>query len=98
MIRAELLCADESELVEHYPNRRERFADGWVHGIGLLATAIGGVLLAAFSWAREVPEAISKATASAKKKMLRVPLKEGRTLHHDGNGHFGAGRVTDILA
>ncbi|WP_239024503.1 30S ribosomal protein S5 [Sphingomonas corticis] len=43
--------------------------------------------------AREVPEAISKATASAKKKMVRVPLKEGRTLHHDGNGHFGAGRV-----
>ena len=44
--------------------------------------------------AREVPEAISKATAAAKKKMLRVSLKEGRTLHHDGNGHFGAGRVT----
>ncbi|MEH3048320.1 30S ribosomal protein S5 [Sphingomonas adhaesiva] len=44
--------------------------------------------------AREVPEAISKATAAAKKKMVRVPLKEGRTLHHDGNGHFGAGRVT----
>ncbi len=44
--------------------------------------------------AREVPEAISKATASAKKHMVRVPLKEGRTLHHDGNGHFGAGRVT----
>lgn len=44
--------------------------------------------------AREVPEAISKATASAKKAMIRVPLKEGRTLHHDGNGHFGAGRVT----
>jgi small subunit ribosomal protein S5 len=43
--------------------------------------------------AREVPEAISKATAAAKKKMLRVPLKEGRTLHHDGAGHFGAGRV-----
>lgn len=43
--------------------------------------------------AREVPEAISKATASAKKHMMRVPLKEGRTLHHDGNGHFGAGRV-----
>ncbi|MDG5489644.1 30S ribosomal protein S5 [Sphingomonas sp. FW199] len=43
--------------------------------------------------AREVPEAISKATASAKKKMVRVPLKEGRTLHHDGAGHFGAGRV-----
>ena len=44
--------------------------------------------------AREVPEAISKATASAKKKMVRVPLKDGRTLHHDGRGHFGAGRVT----
>jgi len=44
--------------------------------------------------AREVPEAISKATASAKKAMVRVPLKEGRTLHHDVNGHFGAGRVT----
>jgi len=44
--------------------------------------------------AREVPEAISKATAAAKKKMLRVPLREGRTLHHDGKGHFGAGRVT----
>ncbi|UYY58392.1 30S ribosomal protein S5 [Sphingomonas sp. S2-65] len=44
--------------------------------------------------AREVPEAISKATAAAKKTMVRIPLKEGRTLHHDGNGHFGAGRVT----
>lgn len=43
--------------------------------------------------AREVPEAITKATASAKKKMVRVPLKEGRTLHHDGAGRFGAGRV-----
>jgi small subunit ribosomal protein S5 len=44
--------------------------------------------------AREVPEAITKATSAAKKAMVRVPLKEGRTLHHDGNGHFGAGRVT----
>jgi small subunit ribosomal protein S5 len=43
--------------------------------------------------AREVPEAISKATAAAKKAMVRVPLREGRTLHHDGLGHFGAGRV-----
>jgi small subunit ribosomal protein S5 len=43
--------------------------------------------------AREVPEAISKATAAAKKAMIRVPLREGRTLHHDGLGHFGAGRV-----
>jgi small subunit ribosomal protein S5 len=44
--------------------------------------------------AREVPEAITKATAAAKRGMVRVPLKEGRTLHHDGKGHFGAGRVT----
>jgi len=43
--------------------------------------------------AREVPEAISKATAAAKKAMVRVPLREGRTLHHYGAGHFGAGRV-----
>ncbi len=43
--------------------------------------------------AREVPEAITKATSAAKKKMLRVPLKEGRTLHHDCKGHFGAGNV-----
>ncbi|WP_371819630.1 30S ribosomal protein S5 [Erythrobacter sp. 3-20A1M] len=44
--------------------------------------------------AREVPEAITKASASARKKMVRVPLKEGRTLHHDGKGRFGAGKVT----
>ena len=43
--------------------------------------------------AREVPEAIRKATESAKKNMIRVPLREGRTLHHDIHGHFGAGRV-----
>ena len=45
-----------------------------------------------------MPEAISKATAAAKKAMVRVPLKEGRTLHHDGNGHFGAGKVTQRSA
>ncbi|MEW4468046.1 30S ribosomal protein S5 [Parasphingorhabdus sp. JC815] len=44
--------------------------------------------------AREVPEAITKATAAAKKKMVRIPLREGRTLHHDGKGQFGAGNVT----
>ena len=43
--------------------------------------------------AREVPEAISKGTAAAKKAMIRVPLREGRTLHHDAFGHFGAGKV-----
>ena len=43
--------------------------------------------------AREVPEAIAKGTAAAKKAMIRVPLRDGRTLHHDGYGHFGAGKV-----
>ena len=43
--------------------------------------------------AREVPDAIRKATDSAKRKMIRVPMREGRTLHHDSEGHFGAGRV-----
>ncbi|QGZ95022.1 30S ribosomal protein S5 [Terricaulis silvestris] len=43
--------------------------------------------------AREVPEAIRKATEEAKKSLIRVPLREGRTLHHDGSGHWGAGKV-----
>jgi len=43
--------------------------------------------------AREVPEAIRKGTDNAKKNMIRVPLREGRTLHHDIEGHFGAGHV-----
>jgi len=43
--------------------------------------------------AREVPEAIRKATEQAKRNMIRVPLREGRTLHHDVKGHFGAGKV-----
>ena len=43
--------------------------------------------------AREVPEAIRKATDHAKHGMVRVPLRDGRTLHHDVHGHFGAGQV-----
>jgi small subunit ribosomal protein S5 len=43
--------------------------------------------------AREVPEAIRKATEGAKRGLIRVPLREGRTLHHDVNGRHGAGRV-----
>jgi|TARA_R110002073_G_scaffold213371_1_gene373744 small subunit ribosomal protein S5 len=43
--------------------------------------------------AREVPEAIRKATEEAKKSMIRVPLREGRTLHHDASGRHGAGKV-----
>ena len=43
--------------------------------------------------AKEVPEAIRKATEEAKRQMIRVPLREGRTLHHDMNGRWGAGKV-----
>ena len=43
--------------------------------------------------AREVPEAIRKATEQAKRQLIRVPLREGRTLHHDMNGRHGAGKV-----
>ena len=43
--------------------------------------------------AKEVPEAVRKATENAKTKMIRVPLKENRTLHHDIVGRFGAGKV-----
>ncbi len=43
--------------------------------------------------AREVPEAIRKATEQAKREMVRVPLREGRTFHHDIRGHYGAGLV-----
>ena len=43
--------------------------------------------------AREVPEAIRKATESAKRAMVRVPLREGRTIHHDVYGRYGAGKV-----
>lgn len=44
--------------------------------------------------AKEVPDAIKKATERARRNIMRIPLREGRTLHHDVLGHFGAGRVT----
>jgi len=44
--------------------------------------------------AREVPDAVRKATEDAKKSMIRVPLREGRTLHHDIEGRFGSGRLS----
>jgi small subunit ribosomal protein S5 len=43
--------------------------------------------------AREVPDAVKKATEAAKRRMIRIPLREGRTIHHDVHGHFGAGKV-----
>lgn len=43
--------------------------------------------------AREVPDAVKKATDAAKRKLMRIPLREGRTIHHDVRGHFGSGKV-----
>ncbi len=43
--------------------------------------------------AREVSDAVKKATEAAKKAMIRVPLREGRTIHHDMKGRFGSGSV-----
>ncbi len=43
--------------------------------------------------AREVPEAVRKATEGAKRNVVRIPLREGRTLHHDMDGRWGAGKV-----
>jgi len=56
--------------------------------------------------AREVPEAIRKATEAARRSLVRIPLREGRTLHHDSEGRHGSGKVilrsappgTDIIA
>lgn len=89
---------EESELVEKLVSinrvakvvkggRRFGFAALVVVGDGKGRVGIGS------GKAREVPEAIRKATDQAKRSMVRVPLREGRTLHHDVRGHFGAGRV-----
>ena len=67
--------------------RRFSFAALVVVGDGRGRVGMGG------GKAREVPEAIRKATEQAKREMVRVPLREGRTLHHDVNGRFGAGKV-----
>lgn len=48
--------------------------------------------------AKEVPDAIKKANERARREIVRIPLKEGRTLHHDVIGHFGAGKVTLRMA
>ena len=64
---------------------------------GFAALVVAGDQKGRVGWgkgkAREVPEAIRKATESAKRNMIRVPLREGRTLHHDIEGHYGAGKV-----
>lgn len=89
---------EESELVERLVGinrvakvvkggRRFGFAALVVVGDGRGRVGFGS------SKAREVPDAIKKATEQAKRHMIRVPLREARTLHHDVHGHDGAGRV-----
>lgn len=89
---------DEPELVERLVSinrvaktvkggRRMAFAALMVVGDGRGRVGFGT------GKAREVPEAIRKATDDAKRNMIRVPLREARTLHHDVKGHHGAGRV-----
>ena len=67
--------------------RRFGFAALMVVGDGRGRVGIGS------GKAREVPEAIQKAAQQAKRNMVRIPLREGRTLHHDIKARFGAGRV-----
>ena len=67
--------------------RRFRFSAIVVVGDGQ------GKVGAGLGKAHEVPEAIRKATEAAKRSLIRVPLKDGRTLHHDTRGHHGAGKV-----
>src|SRR3989338_5637510 len=89
---------EESELIERLVGinrvakvvkggRRFGFAALVVVGDGRGRVGFGS------SKAREVPDAIKKATEQAKRNMIRVALSEGRTIHHDVFGHYGAGRV-----
>ena len=89
---------DENELIDKLVSinrvakvvkggRRFSFAALVVVGDGRGRVGMGG------GKAREVPEAIRKATEQAKREMVRIPLRDGRTLHHDVKGRFGAGKV-----
>ena len=75
-------------------------ASQWSEGCGRCSLAAlvvvvdgGGRMGYGMGKAREAPEAIRKATEKAKRNMVSIPLRDGRTLHHDSRGRFGAGRV-----
>ncbi|MFZ5608398.1 MAG: 30S ribosomal protein S5 [Pseudomonadota bacterium] len=98
MARPSRIEREESELVEKlvHINRVAKVVKGGRRfGFAALVVVGDGRGRAGFGHgkAREVPEAIRKATEAAKKTMVRVPLREGRTLHHDVEGRHGAGRV-----
>lgn len=95
---SEKIAKEEQELVEKLINVRRvtkvvkggknlRFSALVVVGDGKGRVGFGS------GKAREVPDAVRKATEQAKRTMIRVPLREGRTLHHDVHGKFGAGSV-----
>lgn len=89
---------EESEFIEKlvHINRVAKVVKGGRRfGFAALVVVGDGTGRAGFGHgkAREVPEAIRKATEAAKKNMVRVPLREGRTLHHDTRGRWGAGKV-----
>ena len=98
MARQDFGDRQDSELVDKLVgiNRVAKVVKGG-RRFGFAALVIVGDQKGRVGWgkgkAREVPEAIRKATESAKRNMIRVPLREGRTLHHDARGRFGAGRV-----
>ena len=89
---------DEAELIEKlvHINRVAKVVKGG-RRFGFAALVVAGDGRGRVGYgsgkAREVPEAIRKATEQAKRSMIRVPLREGRTLHHDMTGQFGAGDV-----
>lgn len=98
MLRPEHNEKGDSEFVDKlvYINRVAKVVKGG-RRFGFAALVVAGDQKGRVGYghgkAREVPEAIRKATEAAKRNMVRVPLREGRTLHHDVQGRFGAGRV-----
>ncbi|MGC6439881.1 MAG: 30S ribosomal protein S5 [Candidatus Puniceispirillaceae bacterium] len=96
--RQEATGREESELIEKLVgiNRVAKVVKGG-HRFGFAALVVvgDGRGRAGFGTgkAKEVPEAIRKATESARRNMVRVPLRDGRTLHHDIEGGYGAGGV-----
>lgn len=98
MARAERYERQEDEMVDRlvHINRVAKVVKGG-RRFGFAALVIVGDQKGRVGFghgkAREVPEAIRKATAAARQRMIRVPLREGRTLHHDAEGRHGAGKI-----
>jgi len=96
--KAEQALRDEPELIEKLVgiNRVAKVVKGGRRfGFAALVVVGDGKGRVGFGTgkAKEVPEAIRKATDNAKRDMVRIPLRDGRTLHHDILGRYGAGRV-----